>query len=87
MPPLVLPETCDRAATKALYHDLCDAMGTTPLSIDASHVSKVGQAMLQLLVSAQRSEGGIAIEKASSAFNGAVKLAGLQDVLGEETKP
>ncbi len=76
-----LPAQCDRAATKALYTDICEALGPAPLSIDASAVTKMGQAMLQLLVAANASDGGIAICDPSRAFSDAVKLAGLETLL------
>lgn len=85
MPPLILPEICDRAAAKALYPDMCDGLGSTALVIDASNVSRIGQAMLQLLVSAQRSEAGITICDASDAFKSATNLSGLSNVLAEES--
>lgn len=84
MSSLVLPETCDRAAAKALYPELCDALGPNRLDVDAGEVARIGQAMLQLLVSAQRSDGGIQITKASQPFKAAIALAGLEDCLGEE---
>ena len=40
--------------------------------------------MLQVLVSAARSDAGITIESPSEAFNTALALAGLNDALGAE---
>lgn len=85
MQPLTLPSVCDRAAANAIYSELCDALSATPQPVDASEVRKIGQAMLQVLVAAQRTEGGIAITAVSHDFVAATKLAGLDDVLSEET--
>ena len=82
---IALPPVCDRAAALALYPELSEALGATALVIDAARVERIGQAMLQLLVSAARSEGGIAIQSPSEAFTAALKLAGLEQVVMEET--
>ncbi len=81
---LSLPASCDRAATKALYTDICEALGPAPLAIDASAVEKIGQAMLQVLVSANRSDGGIVVTAPSQAFCEAAKLAGLDHLIASE---
>jgi anti-anti-sigma regulatory factor len=80
---LALPPVCDRAAAAALYPELCDSLGSTPLAIDAGRVDRIGQAMLQLLVSAARSEGGITIHAPSTAFLAALRLTGLEQVVME----
>lgn len=74
---ITLPACCDRAAAMALYPDICDALGPTALSVQASAVEKIGQAMLQLLLAAARSDGGIDISEPSTAFTDAVRLTGL----------
>lgn len=84
MPPLVLPETCDRAAARALYPDISDALGPSALTIDASKVTRIGQAMLQVLVAAQKTEGGIAVIATSSEFDAALALTGLGETLAED---
>ena len=78
-----LPQSCDRAATKALYTDICEGLGPTPLSVDASAVEKVGQAILQVLIAANASDGGIVVSEPSPAFCEAVRLAGLETLLTE----
>jgi anti-anti-sigma regulatory factor len=80
---LSLPPNCDRAAAKALYTDFCEGLGPAPLGVDASAVEKIGQAMLQVLVAANSSDGGIMISQPSAAFCEAVKLAGLDPLLTE----
>ncbi len=80
---MTLPPICDRSAAAALYPELAEALGPTPLPIDAARVDRIGQAMLQLLVSAARSEGGIAIHQPSPAFAAALRLTGLDHILLE----
>lgn len=80
---ITLPPVCDRGAAAALYPEFAELLGAVPLAVDASRVEKIGQAMLQLLVSAARSEGGIAIHQPSGAFAAALALTGLDDVLTE----
>ncbi len=80
---LTLPSSCDRAATRALHTEICEGLGPAPLTIDASAVEKIGQAMLQVLVAANASDGGILIAEPSAAFCEAVKLAGLEALLTE----
>jgi anti-anti-sigma regulatory factor len=84
---LVLPPVCDRAAAAALYPELSESLGSHALVIDAGSVERIGQAMLQLLVSAARSEGGITIHAASEAFTAALRLAGLEAVVMEGVAP
>ncbi len=54
-----------------------------PLAVDAARVERIGQAMLQLLVSAARSEGGIAVQQPSPAFTAALVLTGLEHIVIE----
>jgi anti-anti-sigma regulatory factor len=81
---IALPRTCDRAAARALLPDIRDAVGPQPAVVDASAVERIGQAMLQLLVAAARSESGITLAAPSTAFAEAATLAGLAAVLGCE---
>lgn len=80
---ITLPPICDRSAAAALYPEVAESLGTAPLAIDAARVERIGQAMLQLLVSAARSDGGIVLYQPSSAFMAAVRLSGLEHVLME----
>jgi len=82
---ITLPQTCDRTSAAALHTEMCEALGPAPLSVDASGVSKIGQAMLQVLVAAARSDGGIVITQHSKAFSDATRLAGLDEILGPES--
>lgn len=84
MTTLALPRNCDRAAARALLPDIQDAIGPQPLVIDASAVERIGQAMLQVLVAAARSDSGITLAAPSSAFAEAAALTGLAEVLGCE---
>ena len=81
MSALTLPATCDRASTIALLPDLCEALGAVPLPLDASNVERIGQSMLQVLVSAARSEGGINVINPSEAFVAALQLTGLESAI------
>lgn len=78
-----LPPICDRSAANALYPEFAESLGPTPLGVDASRVERIGQAMLQVLVSAARSEGGIAIHQPSAAFTAALALTRLDHVVME----
>ncbi len=80
---ITLPPLCDRSAAAALYSELAESLGPAPLAVDAGRVERIGQAMLQLLVSAARSEGGIVIHHPSPAFTAALRLTGLENVLME----
>jgi anti-anti-sigma regulatory factor len=84
MTTLVLPPTCDRAAARAILPDIRDALGPAPLTIDASAVERIGQAMLQVLVGAARSDSGITIACPSAAFAEVLRLTGLDTVLASE---
>ena len=84
MTTFTLPAVCDRAAARALHPDLRDAIGNAPLTIDASAVERIGQAMLQLLVAAARSEAGIILAAPSPFVIEAVERAALMPVLGED---
>lgn len=50
---IALPNRCDRAAADLLLPDLLAAASSGDFTIDASGVEQIGQAMLQLLVSAR----------------------------------
>ena len=80
---ITLPPLCDRGAAAALYPEIAESLGVAPLAIDAGRVERIGQAMLQLLVSAARSEAGIVIQQPSPAFLAALALAGLEGAVME----
>ena len=80
---ITLPSICDRSAAAALYPEFAESLGPVPLVVDAARVERIGQAMLQLLVSAARSEGGIAVQHPSPAFTAALALTGLDHIVME----
>lgn len=75
-----LPSVCDRAAAKTVHVDLCDALSSEPVSVDASEVTRLGEAVLQVLVSSAHSEGGISIISPSDVFTETVAMAGLKNL-------
>jgi hypothetical protein len=83
MNPVILPATCTRSAAEAVLPELVAAIGHGPLAIDASAVTQVGQAMLQLLVSARRTGEGATIVP-SAALLDAAMLSGLAGELFDE---
>lgn len=66
MPTFTLPSRCDRAAAEALLPEMVAALGTGALHIDARECTQIGQAMLQVLVSARRTGEGAVIEPSAS---------------------
>lgn len=86
MPTITLPASCDRAAAEALLPELVASMGSGPLEIDAGACTRIGQTMLQLLVSARRTGEGARIA-ASPALRDAARLAGLEDELFDGARP
>jgi anti-anti-sigma regulatory factor len=82
---VMLPARCDRATAIALLPQLIAAMGSKPIEIDATNVEQIGQAVLQILVSARRSGGGAVITP-SSAMAEVTRLTGLSDELFSEAQ-
>ena len=82
---VTLPARCDRAAAEAIWPELVAALGNGAIHIDATAVEHVGQAVLQVLVSARRSGGG-AVITASPALKDAARLTGLCAELFEESE-
>ncbi|MES2300525.1 MAG: STAS domain-containing protein [Pseudomonadota bacterium] len=80
MSSISLPARCDRAAAEALLPELVAALGSGPLRIDGRECVQIGQAMLQLLVSARQTGDGAVIAP-SPALREAVGLAGLSEEL------
>lgn len=80
MSSISLPARCDRAAAEALLPELVAALGSGPLRIDGRECVQVGQAMLQLLVSARQTGDGAVIDP-SPALREAVGIAGLSEEL------
>ncbi len=82
MSAIVLPERCDRTAAEALLPEMAAMLGGERIQIDGSAVTQVGQAVLQLLVSARRWGEGARIVP-SAALTEAARLYGLEAVLFE----
>ena len=80
MPTITLPSRCDRAAAEALLPEMVAALGSGPLHIDARACAQIGEAMLQLLVSARRSGDGAVID-ASPHLHETARLVGLDGEL------
>lgn len=80
MPTITLPARCDRAAAEALLPEMVAALGSGALTIDARDCTRIGQAMLQLLVSARRTGDGATIQ-ASSQLHDTMRELGLHDEL------
>lgn len=83
MTTVTLPPSCTRSAAEALLPELVAAMGNGRMEIDASAVTQVGQAVLQLLVSARRSGEGATITPSATLLDAAC-LAGLAGELFDE---
>ena len=83
MSTITLPARCDRAASEALLPEFVALIGAGPIAVDASGVTHVGQAMLQVLVSARRTGQGATISP-SPALVDAAQIAGLCDELFDE---
>ena len=80
MPTITLPSRCDRAAAEALLPEMAAALGAGPLHIDARECGQIGEAMLQLLVSARRSGDGAVID-ASPTLRETARTFGLEEEL------
>ena len=80
MIPIKLPSRCDRAAALALLPEFRAAAAAGRISVDATSVTQIGQAALQLLVSACRSGAGATIMTSTEVME-AAELACLADVL------
>ncbi len=83
---IILPETFDRGAAQALVEEFNTAMRDgSSIVVDASAVERIGQAGLQLLLSAQKSarlsEITLAIKDPSDVLTEAAALTGLSSHL------
>ncbi|MEP6867604.1 MAG: STAS domain-containing protein [Novosphingobium sp.] len=75
-----LPACCDRPAAIALLPEFVAAMNGATIEIDASAVTRLGQAFLQILVGARQTGKG-EILNASPALIETARLTGLEHVL------
>jgi anti-anti-sigma regulatory factor len=83
MPTISLPPRCDRAAAEALLPEMIAALGSGPLVIDARDCAQIGQAMLQILISARRTGEGALIE-ASPVLRDTAQRLGLESELFDD---
>ncbi len=86
MATITLPPRCDRAAAEALLPHFAAASETGKIEVDGRQVEQVGQAVLQLLLSARRSVPGATIAP-SHALAEAGRMTGLTAELFEEDQP
>lgn len=84
MKTLILPAICDRTAARALHSEFCEGIGPEKLNVDASGVERIGEATLQLLASAAGTESGIVLHSPSEPLMKAIRLAALEDILGND---
>ena len=86
MPPITLPERCDRTIVIALHSEFLAATGAEPLQIDATKVTYAGEALLQFLLSAKRTGEGAIIDP-SPALLDAARMAGVAHELFDGMEP
>lgn len=84
MTTIELPPHCDRPAAAALHSEFVEKVSDSPLQVDASKVERLGLAMLDLLVSADRTGGGITLINPSTRVCDALSIAGLESLLPEK---
>lgn len=82
----VLPALCDRGAAEALLPELVAAIGAGRIEIDASGTTRMGQAMLQILVSARQTDRSATITRSPEPIE-AARPCGLGRVLFDEVLP
>jgi chemotaxis protein CheX len=85
---LPLPKVMDRKAARRLASDLLAAKGK-PVTLDASHVQRMGGQCLQVLLSAQRSwtadDVPFVIAKPSPLFDQCLRQLGAHEFLCGDT--
>ena len=82
----VLPALCDRGAAEAMLPELIAAIGAGRIEIDASGTTRMGQAMLRILVSARQTDRGATIIPSPEPIE-AARLCRLDRVLFDEVLP
>jgi STAS domain len=82
MQTITLPANCDRSTALQLHPELCAVAESGSFRIDGRGCEKAGQLLLQVLLSARRSQPELAID-ASPALRQAASLAGLEAALFE----
>jgi len=78
--PIVLPANATLAAAEALLPDMQAAAAEGQVVVDASEVAALGQAMVQLLLAAARSAGGLTIAACSDAYRERIEQLGLTEL-------
>jgi len=78
--PIVVPANANLAAAETLLPQLQAAAIAGHVTVDASQVTAVGQAMLQLLLAAAQSSAGLRITAASEAFRERIEQLGLKEL-------
>lgn len=81
---IALPAHCDRAAAAALVADLAKAVELGGVTIDGTAVTRIGQVMFQLLVSAQATaaaKGQVMAVTASDFMRETARLMGLESAI------
>lgn len=89
MSPHPLPPRCDRAATDVMLPIMRAAIDAGDVSIDGGEVTQLGQAMLQLLLSARKTAAnrGVAFRiTASDAMRATLEAADAGHLLDESTR-
>lgn len=79
-----LPAHCDRAAAAALLPTLIPAVAAGAVTLDGSEVSRIGQAMFQLVLSARATalaSGHSVTVVASDAMRETARLVGLESII------
>jgi len=83
IPTIKLPANCDRSASLQLQPELCAVAEAGAFRIDGSACEKAGQLLLQVLLSARRSQPELEIIP-SPALRTAAGIAGLEFALFEQ---
>ncbi len=82
-----LPAHCDRAAVAALLPEIIHAIDAGDLLIDGGAVTRAGQSLLQLLLSARataEAQNRAFTISASEALRGCAQLAGVESLCAIE---
>ncbi|MFA5990196.1 MAG: STAS domain-containing protein [Sphingomonas sp.] len=89
MKTIPLPAHCDRAAAAALVDDLNAAIDGGPVTIDGGAVTRIGQSMMQLIISAQKTaqaRGHVLEVMPSDAMRETCGMVGLGDTICSEAR-
>jgi anti-anti-sigma regulatory factor len=84
-----LPAECDSKAIKQLMPELDTAIAAGAVTVDASATRRIGQTLLQLLLSARETARfhGVALDiSGSAALDDAARLTGLSTALFGEPR-